>query len=77
MENLYANVPRNLARVKTKVFLNLTKRQLICFGKRAEESRPENHYGDRRSSSVHQRCNGTDLRQRCGEILRYLERPQF
>ena len=32
MENLYANVPRNLARVKTKVFLNLTKRQLICFG---------------------------------------------
>ena len=32
MENLYANVPRDLTRVKSKVFLNLTKRQLICFG---------------------------------------------
>ena len=32
MENLYANVPRDLTRVKSKVFLNLTKRQLVCFG---------------------------------------------
>ena len=32
MENLYANVPRDLSRVKSKVFLNLTRRQLICFG---------------------------------------------
>ena len=32
MENLYANVPRDLTRVKSKVFLNLTRRQLICFG---------------------------------------------
>lgn len=32
MENLYANVPRNLSRVKSKVFLNLTARQLLCFG---------------------------------------------
>jgi hypothetical protein len=28
----YIHVPRDLTRVKTKVFLNLTKRQLICFG---------------------------------------------
>ena len=28
----YIPVPRDLSRVKTKVFLNLTKRQLICFG---------------------------------------------
>ena len=28
----YISVPRDLSRVKTKIFLNLTKRQLICFG---------------------------------------------
>lgn len=28
----YIPVPRDLTRVKTKVFVNLTKRQLICFG---------------------------------------------
>jgi len=28
----YVPVPRDLTRVKTKVFFNLTKRQLICFG---------------------------------------------
>ena len=28
----YISVPRDLSKVKTKVFLNLTKRQLICFG---------------------------------------------
>ena len=28
----YIPVPRDLTRVKTKVFLNLTKRQLLCFG---------------------------------------------
>ena len=28
----YVNVPRDLSRVKTKIFLNLTKRQIICFG---------------------------------------------
>ena len=27
----YIPVPRDLTRVKTKVFFNLTKRQLICF----------------------------------------------
>ena len=32
MDNLYASVPRDLTRVKSKVFLNLTKRQLLCFG---------------------------------------------
>ena len=32
MENLYANVPRDLTRVKSKIFLNLTRRQLLCFG---------------------------------------------
>ena len=31
MEHLYANVPRDLTRVKTKLFLNLTKRQILCF----------------------------------------------
>jgi len=28
----YVQVPKDLTRVKTKVMLNLTKRQLICFG---------------------------------------------
>ena len=28
----YVPVPKDLARVKTKVMFNLTKRQLICFG---------------------------------------------
>lgn len=29
----YVSVPRDLSRVKTKVFFNLTKRQIICFGR--------------------------------------------
>ena len=28
----YVPVPKDLTAVKSKVFLNLTKRQLICFG---------------------------------------------
>ena len=28
----YISVPRDLSKVKTKVFFNLTKRQLLCFG---------------------------------------------
>lgn len=28
----YISVPRDLTKVKSKVMLNLTKRQLICFG---------------------------------------------
>ena len=28
----YVPVPKDLSRVKTKVMLNLTKRQLLCFG---------------------------------------------
>ena len=28
----YIPVPRDLTRVKSKVFFNLTKRQLLCFG---------------------------------------------
>ena len=28
----YVNVPNDLSKVKTKLALNLTKRQLICFG---------------------------------------------
>jgi len=28
----YVNIPNDLSRIKTKVALNLTKRQLICFG---------------------------------------------
>ncbi len=28
----YVPVPKDLTRVKSKVFLNLTKRQIICFG---------------------------------------------
>jgi len=28
----YVNVPKDLANVKTKVALNLTKRQIVCFG---------------------------------------------
>ena len=32
LDNLYANVPRDLTRVKSKLFLNLTRRQILCFG---------------------------------------------
>jgi hypothetical protein len=28
----YVDVPKDLTRVKSKVFFNLTKRQLVCFG---------------------------------------------
>ena len=28
----YVNVPNDLSKIKTKMALNLTKRQLICFG---------------------------------------------
>ena len=28
----YISIPRDLTRVKTKVFFGLTKRQLVCFG---------------------------------------------
>ena len=28
----YGQVPKDLAKIKTKVAFNLTKRQLICFG---------------------------------------------
>lgn len=28
----YISVPRDLSRVKTKVFMNLTRRQILCFG---------------------------------------------
>ncbi|MDR0915660.1 MAG: PrgI family protein [Oscillospiraceae bacterium] len=31
----FVNVPKDLTKVKTKVALNLTKRQLICFGSAA------------------------------------------
>ncbi len=31
----YIPVPRDLTRVQTKVFFNMTKRQLICFGSAA------------------------------------------
>jgi len=28
----YVNIPNDLSKIKTKVALNLTKRQLLCFG---------------------------------------------
>ena len=28
----FVNIPKDLSKVKTKIALNLTKRQLICFG---------------------------------------------
>ena len=28
----YCNIPNDLSKIKTKVALNLTKRQLLCFG---------------------------------------------
>ena len=28
----YVPIPKDLSKIKTKVFLNLTKRQIICFG---------------------------------------------
>ena len=29
---IQADVPKDLSKIKTKIFFNLTKRQLICFG---------------------------------------------
>ena len=40
MDNLYANIPRDLTRVKSKLFLNLTKRQILCFGAAAGAGLP-------------------------------------
>ena len=36
----YIDVPKDLTRVKSKVFFNLTKRQLICFGGGAQIGDP-------------------------------------
>ena len=36
----YISVPKDLSAVKTKVFFNLTKRQIICFGSGALISIP-------------------------------------
>jgi hypothetical protein len=36
----FVNVPKDLSRVKTKIALNLTKRQLICFGAAAAAGIP-------------------------------------
>ena len=36
----YVPVPKDLNAVKTKVLLNLTKRQLICFGAGAAQGVP-------------------------------------
>ena len=36
----FVNVPKDLSKVKTKVALNLTKRQLICFGSAAAAGIP-------------------------------------
>ncbi len=36
----YISIPRDLSKVKTKVFFNLTKRQLICFGSGAAVGLP-------------------------------------
>ena len=36
----YISIPRDLSKVKTKVFFNLTKRQLICFGSGAAAGLP-------------------------------------
>ena len=36
----YVPVPKDLSAVKTKVFFNLTKRQIICFGSGALISVP-------------------------------------
>ncbi|MCD8109428.1 MAG: PrgI family protein [Clostridiales bacterium] len=43
----YVSVPRDLTRVKSKVFFNLTKRQLICFGAAALIGVPS-YFGIRR-----------------------------
>lgn len=29
---IQADVPKDLSKIKTKIFFNLTKRQLLCFG---------------------------------------------
>ena len=40
----YISVPRDLTRVKSKVFFNLTKRQLVCFRPKIRPYRTNNAY---------------------------------
>ena len=49
----YVPVPKDLNAVKTKVLLNLTKRQLICFGAGRSAVLP--------AQSPHRRQRGGDL----------------
>ena len=52
----YISIPRDLSKVKTKVFFNLTKRQLVCFGSGAAAGLPVffiiKHLGTDISSAV-------------------------
>ena len=42
----YISVPRDLSKVKTKVFMNLTKRQILCFGAGALIGVPVSFYSN-------------------------------
>ena len=52
----YISIPRDLSKVKTKVFFNLTRRQLVCFGSGAAAGLPVffiiKHLGTDISSAV-------------------------
>ena len=40
----YVNVPKDLTKIKSKVLFNLTKRQLLCFGRnRKSRQRLDRH----------------------------------
>ena len=53
----YVNVPNDLSKVKTKMALNLTKRQLICFGCAAAVGIPALLLGRNRISAIPGPCS--------------------
>ena len=54
----YVPVPKDLTAVKSKVFLNLTRRQLICFGGGALIGVPaQAAYQHQRSCTLHDLCH--------------------
>ena len=48
----YVNVPNDLSKVKTKMALNLTKRQLICFGCAAAVGIPSGRGAVRKEDAI-------------------------
>lgn len=57
----YVSVPKDLTKVKSKVVMNLTKRQLVCFGSGAAVGVPLFLFAEKQHE--HQRCG--DLYGNC------------